>query len=73
MSACSPEELSGPELLRQVMVEDLRGDIETLQRDIGLYTRLKDEATLPEDRELLAGLIMDTLTVLNHYYQEIGE
>jgi len=60
-----------PKPIREIYLDGLREDIEALQIDLGIYTRLKETATEPDHLEMLAGLIQDTITLINAYHQEI--
>jgi len=65
------DKLTGREGVRYVLKLDLREDIETLQKEMALYIRLKDQATDLADKDFLTGLIMDTITVINLCHEEI--
>ena len=67
------DELTGREGVRNALKLDLREDIETFQKEMALYIRLKDQATDSGDKDFLTGLIMATLTLINHYHREIKQ
>jgi hypothetical protein len=73
LPASPVKELTGRAGVRAAHNLDLREDIEDFQKDIALYIRLKDQTTDSADKDFLTGLIMDTITLISHYHQEIKE
>jgi hypothetical protein len=69
----SIKKLTAQEHVRAAEILELKGDIENFQRELGIFTRLKEKTLDPEIRKLLAGIIMDEITLINAYHGEIKE
>jgi hypothetical protein len=63
-------ELAGREHIRAAYALDRRDDIEDFQREVGIFTRIKERAKDPEVKAVLTGLIMDLLTLIHEYLEE---